>query len=85
MGALPQGASLEWSSFGNKPYLQFRPNGLTSNQSGNFSYCPPGGDTKYGWIIVLNATGRPYFGKDKDGNGVVENGSGENLSCPTAE
>lgn len=81
MEPLPAGSSLTWSSFGNKSYLQFRPNGLTRNQSGNFSYCPPDGNEQQGWIIVLNAMGRPYFGRDKDGNSVVENGSGANLSC----
>lgn len=84
MEPLPGGSSLAWKSFGNKPFLQFRPNGLTENQSGNFTYCPPDGDTDYGWIIVLNASGRPYFGKDTNGNGVVENGSGQDLSCTTA-
>ncbi|KUJ79643.1 MULTISPECIES: Tfp pilus assembly protein FimT/FimU [Microbulbifer] len=83
MEPLPDGASLTWSSFGNKPYLQFRPNGLTPNQSGNFSYCPPDGNEQYGWIIVLNAMGRPYYGRDNDGDGRAENGSGENLNCPT--
>lgn len=84
MEPLPEGASLDWSSFGNKPYLQFRPNGLTPNQSGNFSYCPPDGNSEFGWIIVLNAMGRPYYGRDNNGNGVVENGSGEDLTCPAA-
>ena len=79
---LEDGATLEWRSFNSKPYLQYRPNGLTFNQSGNFAYCPPSGEEKYGWIIILNATGRPYFGKDGDGNGIVENGSATNLSCP---
>ena len=80
---LDEGASLEWRSFNSKSYLQYRPNGLTLNQNGNFAYCPPSGEEKYGWIIVLNATGRPYFGKDSDGDGIVENGSGDNLSCAT--
>ena len=80
---LDDDASLEWRSFNSKSYLQYRPSGLTLNQNGNFAYCPPNGEEKYGWIIVLNATGRPYFGKDSDGDGIVENGSGDNLSCTT--
>ncbi|SEA47826.1 GspH/FimT family pseudopilin [Microbulbifer marinus] len=83
MQKLADGASLEWRSFGNKKYLQFRPSGLTPFQSGNFSYCPPDGNAEYGWIIVLNVTGRPYFGRDSDGDGIAENGSGDNLSCTT--
>ncbi|WP_226666295.1 GspH/FimT family protein [Microbulbifer aggregans] len=79
-GAEP-GARLTWNGFNNQGYLIFNPDGTTPAQSGNFKYCPPGGDAKYGWIIVLNAIGRPYFGKDKDGDGIAETGGGENLNC----
>ncbi|WOX06683.1 GspH/FimT family protein [Microbulbifer pacificus] len=83
--ALPNGASLTWNSFGNKNYLQYRPNGRTRSQSGNFSFCPPGDTAANGWIIVLNASGRPYFGKDRNGDGIVENGSGQNLTCTAGQ
>lgn len=83
MQPLPDEGSLEWNN--NRDYLQFRPNGLTRWQMGNFTYCPPDGDEKYGWIIILNATGRPYFGRDNDGDGIMENGSGEELDCTAAE
>ncbi|MEW5248923.1 GspH/FimT family pseudopilin [Microbulbifer sp. 2201CG32-9] len=81
MSALPAGASLQWRSFSPKTFLQFRPDGLTSNQNGNFAYCPPDGKASHGWIIVLNATGRPYYGRDSDSDGIVETGSGKNLAC----
>ncbi|MCW8127499.1 GspH/FimT family pseudopilin [Microbulbifer halophilus] len=76
---LPADASLEWNSL--QDYLQYRPDGHTQRQTGNFKYCPPDGAPDYGWIIVLNATGRPYFGRDGDGDGIVEDGSGNKLNC----
>ncbi|WP_299944313.1 GspH/FimT family pseudopilin [uncultured Microbulbifer sp.] len=79
---LEDGATLSWNAFNNKGYLIFNPGGTTPSQSGNFSYCPASGEAKYGWIIILNAIGRPYFAKDKDGDGIVENGSGKKLICP---
>ncbi|WP_323847401.1 GspH/FimT family pseudopilin [Microbulbifer magnicolonia] len=60
--------------------LRYRPDGRL-NTGANFEYCPPAGEPASGWVIVLNPTGRPYFGRDGDGDGVPENGSGENLSC----
>jgi len=78
---LEENASLSWRAFNNRGYLIFRPSGTTPSQSGNFAYCPGSGEAKYGWFIILNKIGRPYFGKDSDGDGIVENGSGDNLDC----
>ncbi|WP_299584257.1 GspH/FimT family pseudopilin [uncultured Microbulbifer sp.] len=80
--SLKSNASLSWMAFNNKGSITFKPDGKTPSQSGNFSYCPATGEAKYGWIIILNAIGRPYYAKDKNGNGIVENGSGEDLVCP---
>ncbi|WP_346838846.1 GspH/FimT family pseudopilin [Microbulbifer sp. SAOS-129_SWC] len=80
---MPAGASLHWNTL-HGSYLQFRPDGRPQNQTGNFAYCPPDSDAEQGWIIVLNATGRPYIGRDSDGNGLVENGSGSDLTCTAA-
>ncbi|SHG20394.1 type IV fimbrial biogenesis protein FimT [Microbulbifer donghaiensis] len=85
MPKMATGATLEWRSFNSKKYLQFRPNGLTLSQNGNFAYCPPSQQAEKGWIIVINATGRPYFGKDSDSDGIVESGSGKNLTCTNAD
>ncbi|MCX2780252.1 GspH/FimT family pseudopilin [Microbulbifer thermotolerans] len=81
LSKLEDGATLNWNAFNNKGFITFRPNGTTPAQSGNFKYCPPGGEEKYGWFIILNTIGRPYFGKDRDGDGIVENGSGSPLTC----
>ncbi|GMG88575.1 GspH/FimT family pseudopilin [Biformimicrobium ophioploci] len=79
--AFRSGTKLSWASFGNRPYLRYRPDGVTPSQSGSFHYCPPSGKNTDGWIIILNATGRAYFGRDNNGNGIVENGSGVDLDC----
>lgn len=74
----PENSSLELK--GLIKYLVYKPDGrLTS--TGNFSYCPQDKEANSGWIIVFYWSGRPYFGRDSNGNGVVENGSGEDLSC----
>ncbi|MFD1217978.1 GspH/FimT family pseudopilin [Microbulbifer celer] len=78
------GGSLRWRAFNNSGYITFRPDGTTPAQSGHFAYCPPSGEEEIGWTIILNAIGRPYVGKDKDGDGVRETGRGDNLSCATA-
>lgn len=65
---------------GLKRYLHYKPDGrLTS--TGNFSFCPGDKNEKSGWIIVFYWSGRPYFGRDSDGDGIVENGSGGELAC----
>ncbi|AWF79869.1 hypothetical protein BTJ40_03015 [Microbulbifer sp. A4B17] len=81
LGQTEKGASLSWNAFNNKGFLIYKPTGTTPSQSGNFSFCPESGEAEYGWIIILNAIGRPYYAKDKDGNNIVENGSGVELTC----
>ncbi|WP_444959298.1 GspH/FimT family pseudopilin [Microbulbifer sp. ZKSA002] len=82
MDRTEQGASLSWNAFNNRGFLIYKPTGTTPSQSGNFSFCPANGEAEYGWIIILNAIGRPYYARDKDQNGIVENGSGQELTCP---
>lgn len=66
------GAILVWKAFNNKGFIIFHPDGTTPGQSGHFKYCPSSREEEYGWVIILNAIGRPYFGKDRDGDGIVE-------------
>ncbi len=70
-----------WRSFGNKSFLTFMPTGITNYQPGNITYCPQSLDEKKAKILVINMAGRPYYGRDNNGDNIDENGSGKNLSC----
>lgn len=73
--------SIRWRSFGNKSYLQWQNNGMTFFQNGNFLYCPANKQEHYAFIIVVNILGRLYFGQDKNGDGIVEDSNGNNITC----
>lgn len=75
------GETLQWRSFGNKPYLQLHPNGRTWYQNGNFTYCPADGDAQYALHWLLNAGGRLRMAPDKNRNGIPENSSGKDVTC----
>ena len=72
-----------WRSFRSRIDLTMAPNGYTDWQNGSFLYCPDGADSTYARLIVLNAAGRIRIGRDTDGDGRVENTSGEPIVCPT--
>ena len=72
---------LLWRSFGNKTYLQWQSNGMTYYQNGSFLFCPHNGNTKNAFLLILNAAGRLYFASDKNGDGIVEDSSGNNVQC----
>jgi hypothetical protein len=44
-------------------------------------YCPEDQDRFISKVIIWNVAGRPYFGKDKNNDGIAENGSSKNLVC----
>lgn len=75
------GESLQWRSFGNKPYLQLHPDGRTWYQNGNFTYCPANSDTRYALHWLLNAGGRLRMAPDKNGNGIPEKSNGQDVTC----
>ena len=77
---LTQG-TLKWKSFGNKPYLQWQPSGMTYYQNGNFTYCPKNHDEHYAKRIILNTAGRIYFGYDRNHDGIQEGTNGKNIQC----
>lgn len=78
---MPAGATLRFRAFRNRPYLQFRPSGLTDWQNGNFLYCPPNNDARFARSIILNAQGRVRLAPDTDGDGIAEDASGRPLRC----
>lgn len=73
--------SLQWRSFGNKPWLQWQSNGMTYFQNGNFLYCPANKKPQLAFQLTLNAAGRLYFMDDKNKDGIVEGSDGKNIQC----
>jgi type IV fimbrial biogenesis protein FimT len=78
---LKTGETLAWHVFGNKPYLQMQPYGMTYYQNGNFTYCPADRDAHYAVHWILNTTGHLRIADDKNGNGIPEDASGQDISC----
>lgn len=76
-----EGASLEWRAFQNKQYLQMTRHGFTNYQNGNFTYCPRDGDARFARQLIINIQGRARTAKDMDGDGIVEDTRGKNLTC----
>ncbi len=72
---------LKWRSFQNKRYLELLPTGMTNYQNGTFTVCPRDGDTHHAIPVILNVAGRPYFGNDRNKDGVREYSSGKPVSC----
>ena len=73
--------SLVWSSFGNASYLQWIGSGTTYFQNGNFTICPTNKNPKFAKKIIMNATGRLYFGLDRNHDGIQEGTDGKNVVC----
>ena len=82
--ALPNGSQVQFRSFGNRPYLQMRPNGMTNYQNGHILYCPPSGNPKYAHQIIIGPTGRLRLARDSDGDGISEDSQGRPLACTTS-
>lgn len=78
--SVPENASLTLALSFAREYLRYTPTGGLELQ-GSLKYCPPDDETESGWILVFHVTGRPYFGIDNNGDGVVEDGSGDPLVC----
>jgi len=73
---------LRFNSFGNKQYLQLTPRGITNFQNGNFTWCPANGDTHLIRQLILSYSGRTRMARDSNGDGIVENSQGQNVTCP---
>lgn len=76
-----EGATITWRSFGNRPYLQFRGNGFTNWQNGNFVICQQNRDLRYARQLVINLQGRSRSSKDIDNDGLIEDHRGRHLRC----
>lgn len=78
---LDSSGTVQWRSFGNRPWIQFGPRGLTPYQSGRLTYCPIDGNPRFARQIILNASGRTRLASDQDGDGIVESSNGQPLTC----
>lgn len=72
---------LKYRSFQNRQYLQLTPRGITNYQNGNFTFCPPNGDTTLARQVIVSMTGRTRYARDEDGDGIVENSQGKAVEC----
>jgi len=79
---LGDGQRIYWRSFRSRSYLQFFPRGFTAWQNGSFLYCPPDDDARLARMAIVNAQGRVRTARDTDGDGVVEDASGDPVACP---
>jgi type IV fimbrial biogenesis protein FimT len=75
------GARLSWRSFRNRQYLQMTSEGFTNYQNGNFVYCPGDKDPRFARQLVINMQGRARTSSDIDGDGIVEDRRGRDLTC----
>jgi type IV fimbrial biogenesis protein FimT len=78
----------------NNPDYTIRPNGYPQfltydasgaiNIAGDFTYCDSrsAADTTTARAVIINNTGRPRMSIDSNGDGIHEDGSGANLTCP---
>lgn len=72
---------IRWGSFGKQHYLEFLPSGMTNFQNGTFTVCAESKDIRSAIPVIINIAGRPYFGRDKNSDGVREYSSGKPVSC----
>ncbi len=78
-----QNATLTHNAGATAHYINYTPQGTSTRKysQGNLVYCPQPGQHQYGRSIVYSAAGRAYIGQDKNQNGIVENGSNQDIQC----
>jgi type IV fimbrial biogenesis protein FimT len=76
-----QSSRVRWGSFRRKDYLELLPTGMTNFQNGTFTVCSKSKNTSTAIPVIINVAGRPYFGTDKNKDGVREYSSGKPVSC----
>lgn len=77
---LPNG-TVTWRAFQNRQYLQLTSDGFTNFQNGSFVYCPAGRDNRFARQLIINMQGRARRARDRNGNGIVEDSRGRDISC----
>ncbi len=62
-------------------HFRFQSNGWSKGTLGHFIWCPDSNDSQYAAQVRLNLGGRPQSARDFDGDGVVEDASGDPVDC----
>ncbi len=66
---------------GIRNYFRFRSTGMAREAIGNFVWCPDSNNTTQASQIRINMGGRPQLARDIDGNGLIDDSSGQDLDC----
>jgi len=70
------------ANLGIRDYLRFRSSGMAREAIGNIVWCPENGDTAMAFQLRINMGGRIHQSRDVDGDGIVEDTSGQPIDCP---
>ena len=62
--------------------IRFDGNGMSAGFNGTVTLCDRDGDIKKARAVVISNAGRIQLAADNNGDGIVENGSGVNVTCP---
>jgi type IV fimbrial biogenesis protein FimT len=62
--------------------VRFDGNGMAAGFNGTVTLCPRDNEARKARGVILSNAGRIQLAEDGDGDGIVENGSAVNLSCP---
>ncbi|GGY79588.1 GspH/FimT family pseudopilin [Marinobacter zhanjiangensis] len=63
-------------------YFQFNPDGTSKGSIGNLTWCPESRTPERANHVRINFGGRLIWSRDRNGDGIVENASGNNIHCP---
>lgn len=70
-----------YSGYKRRRYFQFKPDGSVNGSIGNLIWCPESGNERKASQVRINFGGRLFWAKDQDNDDVVENSSGQPISC----
>lgn len=62
-------------------YFRFQSSGWSRGTLGHFIWCPDSDENQYAAQVRINMGGRPQMARDYDGDGVVEDASGDPIAC----
>jgi prepilin-type N-terminal cleavage/methylation domain-containing protein len=69
------------TSHGGRRYFQYKPDGSAHGTIGNLTWCPRSKVAERAVQLRLNFGGRIRWAKDRNGDGVVEDSSGQEITC----